>query len=92
MYAVVCPFSEGIYYPRAQFGLTGFLRIYMKNSSTAVRQFQMNIYFELHLYEHELLSVQHVFQCNLDAIQAWHMCQLFSVKCIQSVVLVIGTR
>ena len=50
----------------------------MNDLLTVVRHFQMNMYAddtELHLCGHDLLSVQHAVQCNLDAIQAW-LCQL----------------
>ena len=47
----------------------------------------------LYLGVHGWLSVQHGFQCDLDAIQAW-LCvtRLQFNVCSQSVVLLIGTR
>ena len=47
--------------------------IYVIDLSTVVR-LQMNMYADdtkLHLSGHDLLSVQHDFQCDLDAIHAW---------------------
>ena len=46
----------------------------MNDLPTVVRHSQMNMYAddtELHLSGHDLLSVQHGFQCDLDAIQTW---------------------
>ena len=57
-----------------------------------VKQSQMNMYAddtELHLNGHDLLSVQHGFQCNLDTIQAWLCVNRFQSK---SVVMLIDAR
>ena len=59
---------------RAQFWIHYFfLYVYVNDLSTIVR-LQMNMYADdtkLHLSGHDLLSVQHDFQCDLDAIHAW---------------------
>ena len=47
---------------------------------------------ELHLSGHDLLSVQHGFQCNLDAIQAWLCVNRFQLDASKSVVMLIDTR
>ena len=47
---------------------------YVNDLPTVVRHSQMNMYADdtkLHLNEHDLLSVQHDFLCDLDAIHAW---------------------
>ena len=58
--------------------------IYVNDLFTVVR-LQMNMYADdtkLHLsgHDHDLLSVQHDFQCDLDAIHAC-LCHLTSLKC-----------
>ena len=48
--------------------------IYVNDLPTVVKHSQMNMYAddtELYLCGHDLLSVQHAFQCDLDAVQAW---------------------
>ena len=62
---------------------------------TVVKHSQMNMYAddtELHLCGHDLLSVQHAFQCDLDAVQAWLCVNRLQLNVSKSAVLLIGTR
>ena len=96
VYAVVCPFIEGIYYPRTQFRLATF-SMYLHEQSAHCYETILDEYYiddtGLYLGGHDLLSVQYDFQCDLDAIQAWLCVNLLQFNvCSQSVVLLIGTR
>ena len=72
-----------------------FLFSYVNDLRTVVKQSQMNMYAddtELHLNGHDLLSVQHGFQCNLDTIQAWLCVNRFQLDASKSVVMLIDAR
>ena len=49
-------------------------------------------YTELYLSGHDLFSVQHDFQCDLDAIQVWLRVNQLQLNVSKSVVMLIGTR
>ena len=69
--------------------------IYVNDLPTVVKHSQMNMYAddtELHLSGHDLLSVQHGFQCNLDAIQAWLCVNRLQLDASKLVVMLIDTR
>lgn len=59
----------------------------MNDLLAVVKHSQMNMYAddtELHLCGHDLLSVQHAFHCDLDAVQAWlcvNQLQLSQLSC-----------
>ena len=64
-------FCEGV--TGLNFGSATF-SIYVNDLPTVVKHSQMNMYAddtELHLCRHDLLSVLHAFQCDLDDVQAW---------------------
>ena len=69
--------------------------IYVNDLPTVVKHSQMNVYAddtELYLCGHDLLSVQHAFQCDLDAVQAWLCVNRLQLNVSKSVVMLIGTR
>ena len=69
--------------------------IYVDDLRTVVKHSQMNMYADdtkLHLNGHDLLSVQHGFQCNLDAIQAWLCVNRLQLDASKLVVMLIDTR
>ena len=69
--------------------------IYVNDLPTVVKHSQMNMYAddtELHLCGHDLLSVQHAFQCDLDAVQAWLCINRLQLNVSMSAVKLIGTR
>ena len=47
---------------------------------------------EIHLSGHELLSMQHDFQCDLNAMQAWLCVNRLQLNVSKSTVMLIGTR
>ena len=47
---------------------------------------------DLHLCGHDLLSVQHAFQCDLDAVQAWLCVNRLQLNVSKSAVMLIDTR
>ena len=69
--------------------------IYVNDLPTVVRHSQLNMFAddtELHLSGRDLSSVQQVFQCDLDAIQAWLCVNRLQLNVSKSVVMLIGTR
>ena len=87
-----CSFSGGT--TGLKFGSTTF-SVYVSDLPTVVRHSQMSMYAndtELHLCGHDLLSVQHAFQCDLDAVQAWLCINRLQLNVSKSTVMLIGTR
>ena len=85
----------GLYWsaPGLHFGSTTF-SIYVNDLPTVVR-LQMNMYADdtkVHLSGHDLLSVQHDFQCDLDAIHAWLCAIKLQLNVTKSTVMLNGTR
>ena len=67
--------------------------IYVNDLPTVVKHSQMNMYAddtELHLCGHDLLSVQHASQCDLDAVQAWLCVNQLQLNVSKSAVILIG--
>ena len=69
--------------------------IFVNDLPTIVSHSQINLYTndtELHHCGHNLSSVQHGFQCDLDAIYVWLCVNRLQLDVSKSVAMLIGTR